>query len=187
MKIVSIFIISFFLFNSVAYSVFGESVDLVTLKKKEEERRKKIKKSKYKVTNNNLNTLKIPEKKYGFVQLTGYFDFPDEKEGEPGKTPPKKEDPKKKRKYWQELKIRLENEIGVLRKKVNEDQLRLNQMVTNHISMNLPLQKIDLKNRIDKLSASLDQTKSKLKNLQSELDSLPEKARKAGIPSGWVR
>jgi hypothetical protein len=63
----------------------------------------------------------------------------------------------------------------------------LNQLVTNYISMNLPLQKIDMKNQIDKLSADLEKDKLKLEGLQKEMDSLPEQARKAGVPPGWVR
>ena len=187
MKTVVSLLISFFLLWGIPCSLVADSVDLVALKKKEEKRRKNTKRSKYTLTNSNLNSIKVPEKKYGFVQLTGYFNSLDSPADQPDTDSKAQVDPKKERKYWTELKTRLENEINVLSKKVDEDQLRLNQLVTSHISMSLPLQKIDLKNQIDKLSAALDQAKSKLEGLQNQLDSLPEQARKAGVPPGWVR
>jgi len=51
----------------------------------------------------------------------------------------------------------------------------------------LPLQKIDLKNKIDKLTAEHNKNKLKLESLKNQLNGLPEKARKAGVPPGWVR
>ena len=185
-KIVGL-VLSIFLFYGIPVSLAGDSVDLVALKKKEEKRRKKTKKSKYVLTNSSLNAIKVPEKKYGFVQMAGYPDLVESGKEEAVRESEAKKDPKKQRKYWQELKVRLENEIEVLTKKVNEDQLRLNRLVTDHISMSLPLQKMDMKNQIDKMSASLNQDKLKLEDLRNQLNSLPEQARKAGVPPGWVR
>jgi predicted RNase H-like nuclease (RuvC/YqgF family) len=162
-------------------------VDLVKLKKKEEERRKNIKKSTYSLNNYNLNTLKVPPKKYGYVELSAGIETNQTEKKEAIKTTTEKKDPRQEIQYWQDLKKRLQEEISTLKQKVQKDQLQLNQLVTNYISMNLPLQKIDMKNQIDKLSADLEKDKLKLEGLQKEMDSLPEQARKAGVPPGWVR
>lgn len=187
MKTVLGVLVLFMLFSGDPFLHSGDSVDLVALKKKEEKRRKTTKKSKYTLTNSNLNSIEVPDKKYGFVQLTGYLSLVGDEKQKLDQDAQEEKDPKKKRKYWVELKTNLEKEIGVLREKVKEDQLRLNRLVTNHISMSLPLQKIDLKNQIDKLSATLENEKLKLETLEQRLKSLPEQARKAGVPPGWVR
>lgn len=177
--------------NTFQFPVSDENVNLVQLKKKEEERRKNIKKSKYSLNNYNLNTIKIPPKKYGYVELSAGIELDEitETQGEEAnkETAGEEANPQQDMQYWQELKKRLQDEISALSDKVKKDQLQLNRLVTHYISMNLPLQKIDLKNQIDKLSADLEKDKLKLGELQGELDSLPEQARKAGVPPGWVR
>jgi predicted nucleic acid-binding Zn-ribbon protein len=132
----------------------------------------------------------MPKKKYSFMQVKPDSKIP-KKVASKGsqKSPPKakKNDPLKTRKYWQDLKNQLQNEIISLTSKINQDQLRLNQLNTDLTSMSLPSRRASLKNEIDKLSARLNQDKSKLKSLQNELENLYAKARKAGIPPGWLR
>ncbi len=180
-------VLSFFIINIFTPCAFPDAVDLVKLKKEEEKRRKKIQKSKYKLTNYNLISIKVPEKNYGFVQFTEEVETLDQEEKQVENSTVQKKDPQKEMKYWKDLKNKLEEQIAKLNKKVEADQLVLNQMVTNHISMSLPLQKIDLRNQIDKFTSEHNKNKLKLESLQNQLSDLPEKARKAGVPPGWVR
>jgi hypothetical protein len=179
--------LALFFLNALASYGIADSVDLVKLKKEEEKRRKTLQKSKYKLSNYNLHRIKVPKKNYGFVQFTGETEVLDPEKKPTENDAVEKKDPQKEMKYWRDLKSKLEEQITELDKKVLDDQLRLNQLVTNYISMNLPLQKIDLKDQIDKFTAEHNKNKQKLKSLQNQLNELPDRARKAGVPPGWVR
>ena len=169
---------------------FGDRVNLAEMKKKEEERRKKTKKSEYRLTNGNLNSIKVPPKKYAFVQMytpTGSQALEEQPEGVVPPSVPKKEDPQKSRDYWAELKTRLEDEITELNETIDRDQIELNGLVQRHLSMDLPLQKTALKDQIDQKAGEIARKRSRVTDLQREMNRLPEKARKAGVPAGWVR
>lgn len=188
----SILVCFFFILNLSCMSLYSKGdVDLVKLKKKEEERRKKLKKPKLIVSNANINTIKVPVKKYSFIQMESVEDDEQEKQSkkEPNRKIEKKEpkDPEKTREYWQELKKKLEFDIRTLEERVRNDQLRLNKMYSDYYSMSLPFQKINIKDQIDKFSDLLEKDKLKLQNLKKEMDSLSDKARKAGVPPGWIR
>ena len=182
----SILVCSFFVLNLFCISLYSsDNIDLVKLKKKEEERRKKLKKPKFTVNNNNINRIKVSIKKYSFTQMEPVEG--EEQDKDKSKTKEKKPiDPKKTRKYWQDLKNKLEFDLNELKKKVRDDQLRLNKMYTDYYSSSLPSQR-EIRDRIDILSDLLEKNKLMLKNLQKEMDSLAEKARKAGVPPGWIR
>ncbi len=188
----SILVCFFFILNFPFMNLYGKGdVDLVKLKKKEEERRKNLKKSKHIVSNANINTIKVPVKKYSFIQMEPVESDEQEKQGkkEPKGKIEKKEqkNPEKTREYWQELKKKLEFDIRTLEEKVRNDQFRLNKMYSDYYSMSLPLQKVNIKDQIDKFSDLLEKDKLKLQNLKKEMDSLSDKARKAGVPPGWIR
>lgn len=187
MRYLFLIVLAVFVAHTLVPYGFADDVDLVKLKKEEETRRKKLQKSKYKLSNYNLHRIKVPKKKYGFVQLAGEAELLDSEKKQPDNSTVQKKDPQKEMKYWRDLKNKLEEQIAELSKKVDEDQLHLNQLITNYISMNLPLRKIDLKNQIDKFTADHNKNKLKLESLQNQLNGLPERARKAGVPPGWVR
>lgn len=187
MRNLILIILTFFIMNTFIPCGFADSVDLVKSKKEEENRRKNIQKSKYKLSNYNLHRIKIPKKNYGFVQYVGEAEILDPEKKQAETSSIQKKDPQKEITYWRDLKNKLDEQVAELRKKVDEDQLHLNQLITNYISMNLPLQKIDLKNQIDKFTAEHNKNKLKLESLQNQLNGLPERARKAGVPPGWVR
>lgn len=184
----SILVCFFFILNFLPMNLYSKgNIDLVKLKKKEEERRKKLKKPKHAVNNTNINTIKVPIRKYSFIQMEPVES--DEQDKDKSKTKEKKKkpiDPKKTRKYWQDLKNKLEHDLDELKKRVRDDQLRLNQMYTDYYSSSLPSQR-EIKDRINILSDLLERKKLMLKNLQKEMDSLADKARKAGVPPGWIR
>jgi hypothetical protein len=81
----------------------------------------------------------------------------------------------------------LQQEISSLTEKIKTDQLNLNKIVSDFYSMDLPFQKNDLRIQIHKLSKSLTNDKARLKTLQDDLDNLSARARKKGVPPGWIR
>ena len=190
MKRLIVFLIPFCIVLTLDGVGFGDRVNLTELKKKEEERRKKVKKSQYKLTNGNLNSIKVPQKKYAFVQMYTPTGSLAQEEDKVDAAPPdakKKEDPQKSREYWTDLTAKLEDEIAELGPAIERDQIELNGLVARHLSMDLPLQKTALKDQIDQKAGEIARKKSRLTDLQRELNRLPERARKAGVPSGWVR
>jgi hypothetical protein len=192
MKRLIFLLIPFFIGLTVEGIGSGDRVNLSELKKKEEERRKKVKKSTYRVTNHNLNSIQVPPKKYAFVQMytpTGSLAQEQIQDQTAAAAPAagKKEDRQKTREYWTELKTGLEDEISELNQTLEKDQIELNGLVAQHLSMDLPLQKTALKDQIDQKAGDIATKRSRLTDLQRELNRLPEKARKAGVPAGWVR
>jgi len=166
--------------------LYGDKIDLVKLQKSEKKRRKsdQKKKSKLIITNDNINKLKFKNPRYTIIQMVA------ETDGPPSKTTPQMEkapDRRRTKEYWQHEKIKLSTKIAELKKKINDDQLKLNLVQSEHFRMDLPLQKAKLKTKIDLLTESLTLDKNRIKYLKVQLDALHEKARKAGVPPGWLR
>lgn len=187
MKKLGLLTIFFLVFNltTAALNPHAQEIDLVKLKKEEEERRKKLEKQKKKktvvITNETL-------KQYGERKKTSdSTKKPDVKSNPDASQKPEKVDPMQTKEYWQNLKKNLEKQIRELTQQIEIDQLELNRLSTEYLINDLPLEKQAIKERKDELARLLESQKKRLKGLQAEYDSLPEKARKAGIPPGWLR
>jgi hypothetical protein len=165
-------------------NLHADEVDLVKLKKQEEERRKKLKEQNKKtvvVTNEIL-------KKYGESKKkndTKNKPAVQKRAEEPEK--PEKVDPIKTKEYWQKLKNDLENRIKELKDRLEKNQLELNRLTTQYFIMDLPIEKQRIKDHKESMQKIVEGQKATLKQLQAEFDALPEKARKAGVPYGWIR
>jgi hypothetical protein len=161
--------------------LFADEVDLVKLKKQEEERQKKLKEQNKKtvvITNKTLSRYGEPAK------TNDTKNKPDEqKKAEE----PEKVDPIKTKEYWQKLKNGLETRIKELKEKLAENQLELNRLTTEHFIMDLPIEKQKIKEQKENMQQIVEGQKATLKKLQEEFDALPEKARQAGVPYGWIR
>ncbi len=184
MKIISCVIFLFIMVNGFSPCLFSDKIDLVDLKKKEKQRKKNQKKPSLVITNDNIGKLKFKNARYTLIEVVS------DKKTEPGTqqiAPLKKPPRNREKEYWQSMKRNLESQIAKLKETVNEQQLSLNKLHTDHLIMDLPYQKAALKKQIDQLTPKLNANKENLKNLQQELAALPDKARKAGIPPGWIR
>jgi len=165
-------------------NLFADEVNLVKLKKQEEERRKKIKEQNKKtvvVTNKTLNKYGEPAQKKDTKNKSAEqkkIEKPEE---------PEKVDPLKTKEYWQKLKNGLETRIKKLKDEIEKNQLELNRITTRHFIMDLPLEKQKIKEQKDSMEKLVEGLKATLKKVQAEFDALPEKARKAGVPYGWIR
>ncbi len=169
-----------------------EEINLAKIKKEEEERKKQLEKSKKKtvvITNETLkqyetegeNDEEARRKAKAAAAVAKGPETPEKKEV-------KKADPKQTREYWQKLKADIEKKIVELKAKINKTDLELSGLLRQELSTDMTLQEnLELRKKRTTLEEQLKFDKVRLKNLQSQYDSLPEQARKAGVPPGWVR
>ena len=166
--------------------VFGNGIDLMALKKQEEERRKKLGKSKLAVNDNNITSVSIGGKKYGFVQLESDGPIPEESVA-PKRGKDDKEDEAKKPDFWKKQQSELEERIAKLKGEVESAQLDLNKLWSDFYIKNIPSEQDAIRVQISQLTNETEQKKLFISQAEAQLDELYEKARKAGIPPGWLR
>lgn len=186
MRIAALFLALCLLFSGAAPRLLGDAVDLMALKKQEDERRKKTAKSKVKVNDNNVGSVAAGGRKYGFVQME-----PEEAAGEEGgaqkpATAPKG-DATKQPDYWKKQQADLEQRIATLRTDIEEAQLQLNQLWSDFYVKNVAAEQEAIRAQIAQLTNQVEQKKLFLSQSETQLEELIEKARKAGVPPGWLR
>lgn len=170
--------------------VFGKgSIDLVALKKQEEERRKKISKSRQAVTDTNVNRFSSGGKPYGFVQMES--DTPPPAEGQlnppAGTSAASPADMEKQPDFWKKQQVELATRIAELKEGITVAQLELNRLWSDFYIKNIPAEQDAIKVQITQLTNQLEQKKLFLSQSETQLEEFIEKARKAGIPPGWLR
>lgn len=190
MRYITIVFLSLFVFHGGFSGLHAQSLDLVALQKKEKERRKKLNLTRLKPGEKSITKVE-PNKRYSFIQVQGNPGGEQESEEDQSKgtsaATQKEEDPQKKREYWSTMKNRLESQITELEQKIETDQLTINSLTSQHFNMDLPLEKARLKERLDSMTSALEESKQRLTSLRNELNNLADKARKAGVPPGWLR
>lgn len=176
----------------------AQNVDLVKLRKQEAERRKKLKKDQQKqlqITNTNLKQIAKDRNKPGFAESgsqtenapqAGVQPLVIAADGAVDSQSPESEE-RRTPEYWQQLKRGLEENIADLENRLRENESRLNLLHSQYLNQDLPLEKRRIKTELDELKSRDEQDKERLKQLKSELDELYERARKAGVPPGWLR
>lgn len=174
-----------FLINGVCINLYSDKINLRELRKKEEERKKKDKKKKIVITNDNIDTIVFKNSKYSVIQMKLNNKNTTKGTGLVGSKTIV--DPTKTKKYWQRIKNKLLSQIEELTEIVNKQQLRVNKLNIDYLIMDMPNRKKNIKDQLDDQTRKLSNNKLKLKKLQDEFSSLSDKARKAGIPPGWIR
>jgi uncharacterized small protein (DUF1192 family) len=185
MRLTPLVLLACFLFSG-ASPLFLRGIDLVALKKKEEERRKKIGKSKLAVNDTNVNSVSVGDKKYGFVQMEA--DEPPvggESAGVPVST--KKKDVTQQPDFWKKQQDELEERIAKLKVEIEQGQSDVNKLWTDYYIKNIAAEQAAIRAQIAQLTAQIEQKKAFLEQSETQLEDLYEKARKAGIPPGWLR
>jgi hypothetical protein len=162
-------------------------VDLVAMKKKEDERRKKIAKSRIVVTDANVNLISTGNKKYGFVQMES--DEPPLEEGEAAAPAAARSEAQKTKQpgYWKDQQTELEGRISLLKEEIEAGQSQLNKLWSDFYIRNIPAEQQAIREQIANLTAQIEQKKLFLSEAESQLEDFFEKARKAGVPPGWLR
>lgn len=104
------------------------------------------------------------------------------------KTPVKKKpDPKKTEKYWRDLKENIERNIQANKEKITKIEAKLNRVRSELLRASDTTVTLKYREQIEDLSADLRNLKQGLANLNRALEELPDKARREGVPPGWVR
>ncbi len=183
MKLALAFLLVCFL-GSAATPVFS-GIDLMALKKQEEERRKKLGKSKMAVNDNNVNTVFTGGKKYGFVQMESE-EAPEAETAAPaaGK---RGESPDKQPEYWKKQQDELTGRIDGLKADIEGAQLELNKLWSDFYIKNVASEQQAVREQIAQKTTEMEQKKVFLRQAEEQLEALFEKARKAGVPPGWLR
>ncbi len=174
------------LLATLAAPLSGQSLNLVELKKKEEERRKKAEGSKYSVSDENLKSIDVKSKKYSFIQL----EESDVEDDSQAAQPPAGTDPADETRteaFWRNQKNEIEERIAFLEQSAEEQQLQLNQLWTDFYLTDSFIQQNEMRARIDQLTQQLETSRLNLERARKELADLQERARRAGIPPGWLR
>ena len=162
------------------------TIDLVALKKQEEERRKKISKSKQAVNDANVNSIIVAGKSYGFVQMES--DTPPAEDNAPDAAIVANETPVDKTPdFWKKQQVDLDNRIAQLKEGIASEQNELNRLWSDFYIKNVAAEQNAIKVQITKVTNQIEQKKLFLSQAETQLEDLYEKARKAGIPPGWLR
>jgi len=166
--------------------LFSNGIDLVAMKKQEEERRKNNAKSKLVVNDSNINTVSVSGKKYGFVQLESDEPLPEETAiSLPGTE--SGEDQTKQPDFWKKQQDELQERIAKLKEDIEREQLELNKLWSDFYIKNIIAEQDAIKVQISQLTNQTEQKKLFLSQAETQLEDLHEKARKAGVPPGWLR
>jgi hypothetical protein len=184
MKVASLVLLLCFA-GMAALPLVGE-IDLMAMKKQEEERRKKLAKSKIAVTDSNVNSVVTGGKKFAFVQME--IDAPAD-EAPAAAAPESKgtEDPTQKPEYWQKQQSELEERIAGLKTDIESAQLELNRLWSEFYMKSVAAEQAAIRDQISQKTNEMEQKKVFLRESEVELENLLEKARKAGVPPGWLR
>ena len=161
-------------------------IDLMAMKKQEDERRKKLAKSKIAVNDTNVNSISVGNKKYGFVQMETDEPPPEgeaviQSEGE------KKTEEAKQPDYWKKQQTDLEERIAKLKDEIERGQVDLNKLWSDFYVKNVASEQEVIRVQISQLTNQIEQNKLFLGQAETQLEDLFEKARKAGVPPGWLR
>lgn len=161
-------------------------VDLMAMKKQEDERRKNLAKSKLKVTDTNVNSVSVDGKRYGFVQMETEGAIVEE-EASAAEGPVKKDDVTRQPDFWKKQQADLEQRIAKLKEDIESEQSELNRLWSDFYIKNIASEQQAIRAQIAQLTNQIEQKKLFLSQSETQLEDLYEKARKAGVPPGWLR
>lgn len=208
------FIFNLFAFNPFANSncsnprpgLYGQSVDLVKLKQEEEERKKKTKKSKYVVTNDNLDKIETPNKPYGIIKVggkssekgaetaggdTGIENQPVIEDNSPSSG--KADDAgagggdRQSKQYWQDRVNRLLDDIEAAQADIENSRLELSLLNGDLQTEDLYEKRLEIQKKLEELKKHIPEAEQKLADLNKAMEDLEDQARKESIPAGWLR
>jgi hypothetical protein len=187
-----------------APGLYGQNVDLVKLKEEEEERKKKTKKSKYVVTNDNLDKIEVPNKPYGVIKLGGKgadtgaatadgdTGIQIETVSEDNSSSGSKADDsgtvdRQSKPYWQDRVNKLLDDIDAAQADIKNSKQELDQLHSLLQEEDLYQIRLEYEKRIKELEKHIPQAKQKLVDLNKAMEDLEDQARKESIPAGWLR
>jgi hypothetical protein len=179
-------------FMALSRSLPGQSVNLVEMKKKEAERRKKIEKPRVSLSDDNIGKIVVTNQSYSFMKVEPETSVPatavGDTEGAAVDTgEPATADETKSPEYWKTQKKAIEDRIRELRDGIARDELTLNKLWTDFYVQGKADQQLQLKVQISQISSQVENNKDFLRRAETDLNNLFERARKGGVPPGWLR
>ncbi|MDQ1355286.1 MAG: hypothetical protein QG657_5596, partial [Acidobacteriota bacterium] len=217
--VLSVFV--FFIFNFFALNPFlksnhskpgsglyGQDVDLVKLKQEEEERKKKTKKSKYVVTNDNLDKIETPNKPYGIIKVggkstekgketaggdTGTQNQPVIEDNTPPAPDAKADDAgsdggdRQSKQYWQDRVNKLLDDIEATQADIKDSRQELSLLNGDLQNEDLYEKRLEIQKKLEELKKHIPEAEQKLADLNKAMEDLEDQARKESIPAGWLR
>ena len=187
------------------YGLYAQDVDLIKLQKEEEERKKHTKKSKYVITNENLDKIVVPQKPYSFIRLgkqetEAAAATAGGQTGNKVKTEPtdnlglssqidvtNADKEKSTKEYWQGQVLNLYNEMDKTEADIKSSQSEFNQLNNVLQGISVYHQRMEILKKMDELRKHISDSKQKLIDLNNKMNDLEDQARKLGIPPGWLR
>ncbi|HEX7503178.1 MAG TPA: hypothetical protein VF451_07130, partial [Acidobacteriota bacterium] len=113
---------------------------------------------------------------------------PREKEGPAQAGAAQKNDMTKQPEFWKKQQTELEERIANLKNEIESSQTDLNKLWSDfYIKQSMAAEQEAIRVQIAQLTTQIEQKKLFLNQSQTQLDDLFEKARKAGVPPGWLR
>ncbi|MBY0494028.1 MAG: hypothetical protein K2Y23_07415 [Cyanobacteria bacterium] len=171
---------------AMAQSTAAQNRPLAEVAKDEEARRKQIRKPARVITNANLR----PDNSRGSEPAaTGTAVDPTSASapvaGDPEPAP--EPEPAKTQAYWQ-------NRIKTARDQLQRTQLfadslqtRINSLTTDFVNRDDPAQRAKIQTDRQQALGELERVKKELTDIQKNIAAIEEEARRAGVPSGWLR
>jgi chromosome segregation ATPase len=173
-------------FLGAGFSPLLHGIDLMAMKKQEDERRKNLAKSKLKVTDTNVNSVAVGGKRFSFVQIeTDGVVIEEEAPAAEGAV--KKDDVTRQPDFWKKQQTDLEQRIAKLKEDIEREQSELNRLWSDFYIKNIAAEQEAIRAQIAQLTNQIEQKKLFLSQSETQLEDLYEKARKAGVPPGWLR
>lgn len=150
---------------------------LVELSRKEKKRREKIKASRV-ITNDDLKGLP-PALSASAKSSSAVSNIPS------GEKPASSK--KKDEQWWRQQSKAIRDKIAKLEEEIKKLQLKVNSLSMRFLIEQRPFEHQKVKEELEKAKGDLLRAKKELEKAKQELEALYEKARKEGIPPGWIR
>jgi len=89
--------------------------------------------------------------------------------------------------FWKKQQSDLEERIAKLKEDIDREQAELNRLWSDFYIKNIPAEQDAIRVQISQITNQIEQKKLFLSQSENQLEELFEKARKAGVPPGWMR
>ena len=182
---VRLLIVTALVFAGVSHSVAAQSLGDVA--KKEEQRRKTVKSAGKVYTNDTLKP--DPSPSVPATAASGTTSAPAATPSTPAPTPAPSDDSADKgdEKTWRKRITDARDSLQRSQAFADALQSQLNGLTTDFVNRDDPIQRQQIANKRDSVTAELDRVKKEIASNTKAITDIQEQARRAGVPAGWVR
>ena len=177
----------------VALAQVSSTVSLAEVAKKEEARRKTAKKATKVITNANLGANEVDLPPRGMPSFAGSTNTTasNTSPGSPtipgGKAEPIDPGAKKDQAYWQGRMAAAREQVRQTNLFADSLQTRINSLRTDFVNRDNRVEREKIQQDLNSALAELERLKKELDKNQKAITAIEDEARRAGVPSGWLR